>query len=125
MKDQILKMAKVKSEKEFYKKFPTEEAFMAKYGKALKKAAMGKAMVAKQLTQLTDFANPPQAQVGTFMGGEQDASSNVSFADIYDATDYQTTGMTNQMRDEQANVQAQQQMAANYAKNDGGCNKYI
>jgi hypothetical protein len=125
MKDQILKMAKVKSEKEFYKKFPTEEAFMAKYGKALKKAAMGKAMVAKQLTQLTDFANPPQAQVGTFMGGEQDASSNVSFADIYDATDYQTTGMTNQMRDEQANVQAQQQMAANSAKNDGGGNKDI
>jgi hypothetical protein len=125
MKDQILKMAKVKSEKEFYKKFPTEEAFMAKHGKALKKAAMGKAMVAKQLTQLTDFANPPQAQVGTFMGGEQDASSNVSFADIYDATDYQTTGMTNQMRDEQANVQAQQQMAANSAKNDGGGNKDI
>jgi hypothetical protein len=125
MKDQILKMAKVKSEKEFYKKFPTEEAFMAKYGKQLKKAAMGKAMVAKQLTQLTDFANPPQAQVGTFMGGEQDASSNVSFADIYDATDYQTTGMTNQMRDEQANVQAQQQMAANSAKNDGGGNKDI
>jgi hypothetical protein len=126
MKDQILKMAKVKSEKEFYKKFPTEEAFMAKYGKALKKAAMGKAMVAKQLTQLTDFANPPQAQVGTFMGGEQDASSNVSFADIYDATDYQTTGMTNQMRNEQANVQAQQQIAANSAKkNDGGGNKDI
>jgi hypothetical protein len=126
MKDQILKMAKVKSEKEFYKKFPTEEAFMAKYGKALKKAAMGKAMVARQLTQLTDFANPPQAQVGTFMGGEQDASSNVSFADIYDATDYQTTGMTNQMRNEQANVQAQQQIAANSAKkNDGGGNKDI
>ena len=126
MKDQILKMAKVKSEKEFYKKFPTEEAFMAKYGKALKKAAMGKAMVARQLTQLTDFANPPQAQVGTFMGGEQDVNNNVSFADIYDATDYQTTGMTNQMRDEQANVQAQQQIAANSAKkNDGGGNKDI
>jgi len=125
MKDQILKMAKVKSEKEFYKKFPTEEAFMAKYGKQLKKAAMGKAMVARQLTQLTDFANPPQAEVGTFMGGEQDASSNVSFADIYDAADYQTTGMTNQMRDEQANVQAQQQMAANSAKDDGGGNKDI
>ena len=118
MKDQILKMAKVKSEKEFYKKFPTEEAFMAKYGKQLKKAAMGKAMVAKQLTQLTDFANPPQAEVGTFMGGEQDVNNNVSFADIYDATDYQTTGMTDQMRDEKASVQAQQQMAANSAGED-------
>ena len=64
MKDQILKIAKVKSEKEFYKKFPTEEAFMAKHGKQLKKAAMGAKMVDTQLTQLTDFANPPQAQAG-------------------------------------------------------------
>lgn len=64
MKDQILKIAGVKSEKEFYKKFPTEEAFMAKHGKALKKAAMGAKMVDTQLTQLTDFSNPPQAQAG-------------------------------------------------------------
>jgi hypothetical protein len=65
MKDQMLKMAKVKSEKEFYKKFPTEEAFMAKHGKALKKAAMGKSMVNKQLHQLTDFGNPPIANNGS------------------------------------------------------------
>ena len=65
MKDQILKIAKVKSEKDFYKKFPTEEAFMAKHGKALKKAAMGKSMVNKQLHQLTDFGNPPIAQYGS------------------------------------------------------------
>lgn len=64
MKDQILKIAKVKSEKEFYKKYPTEEAFMAKHGKALKKAAMGTKMVNKQLKQLTDFGNPPIAQNG-------------------------------------------------------------
>ena len=64
MKDQILKIAKVKSEKEFYKKFPTEEAFMAKHGKALKKAAMGSKMVNDQLHQLTDFGNPPIAQDG-------------------------------------------------------------
>lgn len=64
MKDQILKIAKVKSEKDFYKKYPTEEAFMAKHGKALKKAAMGTSMVNKQLKQLTDFSNPPIAQNG-------------------------------------------------------------
>lgn len=64
MKDQILKIAKVKSEKEFYKKYPTEEAFMAKHGKAFQKAAMGAKMVDTQLTQLTDFSNPPQAQAG-------------------------------------------------------------
>jgi hypothetical protein len=64
MKDQILKIAKVKSEKEFYKKYPSEEAFMKAHGKELKKAAMGKSMVNKQLHQLTDFGNPPIAQYG-------------------------------------------------------------
>jgi hypothetical protein len=64
MKDQILKIAGVKSEKEFYKKFPNEEAFMAKHGKALKKAAMGSRMVNDQLHQLTDFGNPPIADAG-------------------------------------------------------------
>ena len=67
MKDQILKIAKVKSEKEFYKKYPTEEAFMKAHGKELKKAAMGKAMVYDQLHQLTDFGNPPIAQYGMEM----------------------------------------------------------
>lgn len=60
----MLKMAKVKSEKEFYKKYPSEEAFMKAHGKAFKKAAMGKSMVNKQLHQLTDFGNPPIAEVG-------------------------------------------------------------
>lgn len=64
MKKDILKIAGVKSEKEFYKKYPTEEAFMKAHGKAFKKAAIGASVVKKQLTQLTDFANPPQAQVG-------------------------------------------------------------
>ena len=64
MKDQILKIAKVKSEKEFYKKYPTEEAFMKAHGKAFKKAEMGNKMVNDQLHQLTDFGNPPIAQKG-------------------------------------------------------------
>jgi len=67
MKDQMLKIAKVKSEKEFYKKYPSEEAFMKAHGKAFKKAAMGKSMVNKQLHQLTDFGNPPIAQYGIGM----------------------------------------------------------
>jgi hypothetical protein len=41
MKAQILKIAGVKNEAEFYKKFPTEEAFMKKHGKELKKAQGG------------------------------------------------------------------------------------
>ena len=64
MKDQILKIAKVKSEKEFYKKYPTEEAFMKAHGKAFKKAEMGSKMVNDQLHQLTDFGNPAEAQDG-------------------------------------------------------------
>ena len=47
MKAQILKIAGVKSEKEFYKKYPSEAAFMKVHGKAFKKAqktnAIGKA----------------------------------------------------------------------------------
>jgi hypothetical protein len=64
MKDQILKIAKVKSEKEFYKKYPTEEAFMKAHGKAFKKAEMGSQMVNDQLHQLTDFGNSSKFQVG-------------------------------------------------------------
>ena len=64
MKAEILKIAGVKSEKEFYKLFPDEKSFKAKYGKELKKAAMGSKMVKTQLQQLTDFGNPPIAQVG-------------------------------------------------------------
>ena len=41
MKKDILKIAGVKSEKEFYKKFPTEDAFMAKHGGAFHKAKRG------------------------------------------------------------------------------------
>ena len=41
MKAQILKLAGVKTEKEFYKKYPTEEAFMKKHGNKLKKAFDG------------------------------------------------------------------------------------
>jgi len=41
MKAQILKIAGVKNEKEFYKKFPSEEAFMKKHGKELEKAQNG------------------------------------------------------------------------------------
>ena len=51
MKAQMLKIAGVKSEKEFYKKFPDEASFMKAHGKEFKKAMraskMGKAQVGK------------------------------------------------------------------------------
>ena len=60
MKDQILKIAGVKSEKEFYKKYPSEEAFMKVHGKAFKKAQMGTAVEKAQtgITYTQDPANP-------------------------------------------------------------------
>jgi hypothetical protein len=64
MKDQILKIAKVKSEKEFYKKYPTEEAFMKAHKKEFKKAAMGSKMVNNQLHQLTEWEGAPKFNVG-------------------------------------------------------------
>ena len=60
MKSEMLKIAGVKSEKEFYKKYPTEAAFKKAHPKAFKKAEMGASMVKKQLEQLTDFGNPPK-----------------------------------------------------------------
>jgi hypothetical protein len=42
MKAEILKLAGAKNDAEFYKKFPTEKAFMAKYGKQLEKLKKAK-----------------------------------------------------------------------------------
>ena len=70
MKDQILKIANVKSEKEFYKKYPSEEAFMKAHKKEFKKAAMGSKMVNDQLHQLTEWEGVPQY----YNGGPLDAS---------------------------------------------------
>ncbi len=96
MKKQILKIAGVKSEKEFYKKFPTEEAFMAKHGKELKKA-----------------------QIGTYMTSEAPSTmyQPVDVRGMYDELDYQLTGMTAADR---AQIQAAQQAAAQSAQSSGG-----
>lgn len=64
MKKDILKIAGVKSEKDFYYLYPTEEAFKRAFPKEFSKAKMGASMVKKQATQLIDFSNPPQAQGG-------------------------------------------------------------
>ena len=120
MKKEILKIAGVKSEKEFYKKYPTEEAFMKAHKKEFKKAAMGAAMVKKQLNQLTDFANPPQAEVGDYIGGDQSAAFKpMNYTDLYDQTDYATTGSNRKMRMEDAALAAQQTIAANSGKKGG------
>jgi hypothetical protein len=66
MKSQFLKIAGVKSEKAFYKKYPTEAAFFKAHPEAKKMANGGeqdKGQIQK-LQQLTDFGNPPMAQFG-------------------------------------------------------------
>jgi len=87
MKKQILKIAGVKSEKEFYKKFPTEEAFMAKHGKALKKAQIGAYMTSGE-------APAPFTPIDVY-GMQSDVN-------------YAATGMTDAERRQLAAIQAQQ-----------------
>ena len=82
MKAQILKIAGVKSEKEFYKKFPTEESFMKIHGKALKKAQVG-AMI--QGSTAPQFNPQP-----------------MNFQQLYDQNDMFVTGSTQDMRNKQA-----------------------
>ncbi len=83
MKAKFLKLAGVKNEDEFYKKFPTEEAFMAKYGKQLKKAAPGISMPvntnAFKLPTLTNtFASTPTPSFGSKVGASaKSLASNV------------------------------------------------
>jgi hypothetical protein len=102
MKSEILKIAGVKSEKEFYKKYPSEEAFMKAHGKAFKKA-----------------------QIGTLIGGaspKQSASkpaSYVNFQELYDESDKLITGSTQAERDKAAYDQAVLQASANQ-NNSGG-----
>ena len=62
MKAEILKIAGVKDEKSFYKKYPSEEAFMKVHGKAFKKAQTGAAII--------------KAQNGLIQGPEQAPSNN-------------------------------------------------
>jgi hypothetical protein len=92
MKAEILKIAGVKSEKEFYKKFPTEESFIKIHGKALKKA-----------------------QIGAMIQGNQSPQSNprpINLQQLYDQNDMSITGSTEAMRNKQAmDLASQQQMA--------------
>lgn len=89
MKSQILKIAGVKSEKEFYKKYPSEEAFMKQHGKAFKKA-----------------------QIGTLVGGQaphqsvSKPASFINFQELYDESDKLINGSTEAERQKAAYDQA-------------------
>ena len=98
MKAQILKIAGVKSEKEFYNKYPSEEAFMKVHSKAFKKA-----------------------QIGTYIGGNTVlAPKPVNYQDYYDEVDKQLTGTTAAERLEMATKQATLAAAQKAASSEGG-----
>jgi hypothetical protein len=127
MKDQILKIAKVKSEKEFYKKYPTEAAFMKAHGKAFKKAAMGAKMVETQLNQLTDFGNPPMAQVGTMIGGGNPTMQTkpMGFNDLMVGARATNAGMSKEEQMRQDNLAALEAKNAPAEPVDGGFAKTL
>ena len=75
MKAKFLKLAGVKTEEEFYKKFPTEDSFMAKYGKKLEKLK--------------------KAKVGDYISGPatQDFKP-LSYSDVSDSVQASMTGVS-------------------------------
>jgi len=110
MKAEILKIAGVKNEKEFYKKYPSEEAFMKVHGKEFKKAKLGKAIAPKA-----------QDGIGSYTGGENVYNPQpLNFQNAYDSYDLQMTGSTNAQRQAQAQAAQQAQQAAKKPAAGGG-----
>lgn len=103
MKAQILKLAGVKTEAEFYKKFPTEKAFMAKYGKQLaklKKANVGD-MIAGDIT--TPNSNQP-----------------LYYNDLTSNTEALVTGINPQEKQRREALSSQQAIASSSGKSNQG-----
>lgn len=78
MKAQILKIAGVKSEKDFYRKYPSEEAFMKVHGNTFKKAQLGLKIAQGGITQpnlseYEEWANNNPASLGGNMYRREDA----------------------------------------------------
>lgn len=94
----MLKLAGVKTEAAFYKKYPTQEAFMKVHGKAFKKA-----------------------QIGTYIGGDTAAKPKLlNYQDAYDQGDMSVTGKTDKMRQEEAGKQAALAANTKQAQPDSG-----
>jgi hypothetical protein len=89
MKAQILKIAGVKSEKEFYKKYPSEEAFMKKHGKEFKKAQKANAIEKAQYganklnTDTNKNGIPDYLESNPALASNQFVSSNGNIDSFY------------------------------------------
>jgi hypothetical protein len=90
MKSQFLKIAGVKSEKAFYKKYPTEAAFFKAHPEAKKMVNGGvqdKGQI-KKLQQLTDFGNPPKAWPGIDIDGDGIDDQDYGSGSVYGQPTY-------------------------------------
>jgi hypothetical protein len=100
MKAEILKLAGVKNDADFYKKFPTEKAFMAKYGKRLEKLK--------------------KAKVGDMIAGDMapiKQAAPISYTDLQNQTQEQFTGVSTAERNRREALDSQQAIANS---NSGG-----
>ena len=125
MKAQILKLAGVKTEKEFYKKFPTEAAFMKKHGKELKKADPGAVIGLKQPKQMdVNIATPTlkaidpivskvgksSGKFASYFGGIGDSLKNMKKDDVKGLASGLATGIPgiiggfNQLKEEKKQI---------------------
>ena len=114
MKAEFLKIAGVKSEAEFYKKFPSEDAFMKKHGKAVKKLMTKKAQVGTMIKNIeTPTSNPKPVKIGEefLYNSVADLTGGESYDDMMKKMQYQ------------ANLQAGQQQQS--SGDDGGMMKML
>jgi hypothetical protein len=105
MKDLILKIAKVKDEAAFYKKFPTEEAFIKKHGKEFKLAQNGLSEIGSLKNQYVepetpegdmideDFLNTYQSILAGLSAGQQPYKPSKGLAALKGFTQSPLTGM--------------------------------
>ncbi len=101
MKAKFLKIAKVKTEKEFYKKYPTEAAFFKAHPEA-------KASIKK-------------AQIGAYIGGDTNPNPEmVNFDDFYNEAEKQVIGSTPSEREEAAYKQQMLEALKGKGGGEGG-----
>ena len=101
MKAEFLKIAKVKDEKSFYKKYPTEAAFFKAHPEAKKSIK--------------------KAQIGAYIGGDTNANAQlVNYGDAYDSVEKSLLGSTDSERQEAAYKQAMLDALKSKGGKEGG-----
>ena len=96
MISKFLKIAGVKSEEEFYKKYPTEAAFFKAHPEAKKlRKSMQDGGQQQNLNQLTDFSNDPDNMIGSYISvADRPEPEPIDFRDLHAYMDYSISGMT-------------------------------